>query len=141
MIAVSILDDAHDPRRGDASRCTCAAQSARRWRMRKRRGRSPTATPCQRAWLRQFGRTPWDRVLGALDERLISARVSRTQARIGGTEHCRGKAICRSAHGEEQPNCGAGDLDALAGTTLRNRRALSGRVSCLRAATFQVTTA
>ena len=135
-IAVSILDDAHDE--GEETlvlhlRNAVGAELADA----QATGKIANSDPMPRAWLGRFGRTAWDHVLGAVDERLRSARVSRTHARIGG----RSIAAVRSevGAGEEQRIAALAKWVA-GGHHEPEPHAVSGR-ELLAGSEFQVTTA
>ena len=82
-IAVTVLDDAHDEgeetfalRLSDAVGAELADAEAT--------GKIANSDPMPRAWLGRFGRTAWEHTLGAVDQRLRSARTTRTGAAIAG---------------------------------------------------------
>ena len=82
-IEVSVLDDAHDEgeetfalRLSGAAGAELADAEAT--------GTIANSDPMPRAWLGRFGRTAWEHTLDAVDQRLRSARTTRTGAAIAG---------------------------------------------------------
>ena len=84
-IEVTVLDDAHDEgeetftlRLSDAVGAELADAEAT--------GTIANSDPMPRAWLGRFGRTAWEHTLGAVDQRLRSARTPATRAAVAGSE-------------------------------------------------------
>ena len=82
-IAVTVIDDAHDEgseafalRLSNAAGAELADAEAT--------GTIVNGDPMPRAWLGRFGRTAWEHTLDAVDQRLRSARSTRTGAALGG---------------------------------------------------------
>ena len=136
-VAVTVLDDAHDEgeetfvlRLSNAAGAVLADAEAT--------GTIANSDPMPRAWLARFGRTAWEHALGAVDERLRSARVSRTHARIGGRSIAAARSEAAGA-GEEQRIAALAQWVA-GGHHEPEPHAVSGR-KLLAASEFQVTTA
>ena len=136
-VAVTVLDDAHDEGEetfalhlSNAVGAVLADAQAT--------GKIANSDPMPRAWLGRFGRTAWEHALGAVDERLRSARVSRTHARIGGRSIA-GARFEAAGAGEEQRIAALAEWVA-GGHHEPEPHAVSGR-KLLASSEFQVTTA
>ena len=84
-IEVTVLDDAHDEgeetfalRLSNAAGAKLADAEAT--------GTIANSDPMPRAWLGRFGRTAWEHTLGAVDQRLRSARIPAARAAVAGRE-------------------------------------------------------
>ena len=84
-IEVTVLDDAHDEgeetfalRLSNAVGAKLADAEAT--------GTIANSDPMPRAWLGRFGRTAWEHTLGAVDQRLRSARIPTARAAVAGRE-------------------------------------------------------
>ncbi len=84
-VEVTLLDDAHDEGEetfsvhlSDAAGAGLADAEAT--------GTIANSDPMPRAWLGRFGRTAWEHTLGAVDQRLRSARTPATRAAVAGHE-------------------------------------------------------
>ena len=115
---MTVLDDSHDEGMETfALRLSAAAGAV--LADAEATGTIANSDPLPRAWLGRFGRTAWEHALGAVDERLNSARVSRTQAKIGGRNIAAvGTEI---GPGEEQRIAALARWVAQAETTSRSR--------------------
>ena len=82
-IAVTVLDDAHDEGAETLALRLSGAVGAE-LADAEAIGTIVNSDPMPRAWLGRFGRTAWEHTLDAVDERLRSARIPRTYARVGG---------------------------------------------------------
>ena len=139
IVAVSVLDDAHDEGEETfALHLSNAAGAVLADADAEATGTIANSDPMPRAWLARFGRTAWEHALGAVGERLRSARLSRTHATIGGRSIAAARFEAAGA-GEEQR------IAALAQWVAGGHHdpvphAVSGR-ELLAASEFQVTTA
>ena len=135
-IAVSVLDDAHDEgeetfalRLSGAAGAELADAEAT--------GTIANSDPMPRAWLGRFGRTAWEHTLGAVDQRLRSARTPAARAAVAGREMSAAGADPAGA-GDEQ---GSAALAAWFGSGSDQPQAeLSGR-ELLAGSEFQAATA
>ena len=91
-IAVTVLDDGHDEG-AETLTLTLSNPVGARIADGEATGTIVNSDPMPRAWLGRFGRTAWEHALGAVDERLRSARVPGPRATIAG----RSIGVARSA--------------------------------------------
>ena len=135
-IEVTVLDDAHDEgeetfalRLSGAAGAELADAEAT--------GTIANSDPMPRAWLGRFGRTAWEHTLGAVDQRLRSARTPVARAAVAGREISATGANTAGA-GDEQ---GSAALAAWFGSGSDQPQAeLSGR-ELLAGSEFQAATA
>ena len=135
-IAVTVLDDAHDEGE-ETFALRLSAPAGAVLGDAEATGTIVNSDPLPRAWLGRFGRTAWEHALGAVDERLRSARRPVTRAAVAG----------RSVAGAP-PQPGAGEEQRMAalaawigaGSGEPKARAMSGQ-QLLDGSEFQVATA
>ena len=135
-IEVTVLDDAHDEgeetfalRLSGAAGAELADAEAT--------GTIANSDPMPRAWLGRFGRTAWEHTLGAVDQRLRSARTPVARAAVAGREISATGANTAGA-GDEQ---GSAALAAWFGSSSDQPQAeMSGR-ELLAGSEFQAATA
>ena len=135
-IEVTVLDDAHDEgeeifalRLSGAAGAELADAEAT--------GTIANSDPMPRAWLGRFGRIAWEHTLGAVDQRLRSARTPMARAAVAGREISAAGADPAGA-GDEQ---GSAALAAwLGGGNEEPRAAMSGH-ELLAGSEFQAATA
>ena len=98
-IEVTVLDDAHDEGSETFALHLSNAVGAE-LADAEATGTIANSDPMPRAWLGRFGRTAWEHTLGAVDERLRSARVPASRATIAGRNV--GVAQSEADAGEQQ---------------------------------------
>ena len=91
-VAVAVLDDSEDEG-AETLTLTLSNPVGARIADGEATGTIVNSDPMPRAWLGRFGRTAWEHALGAVDERLRSARVPGPRATIAG----RSIGVARSA--------------------------------------------
>ena len=80
-IAVTVLDDAHDE--GDETFALHLSNAVgAELADAAATGTIANSDPMPRAWLGRFGRTAWEHTLGAVDQRLRSARATQVRAAV-----------------------------------------------------------
>ena len=137
-IEVTVLDDAHDEGEETFALRLSGAVGAE-LADAEATGTIVNSDPMPRAWLGRFGRTAWEHTLGAVDQRLRNAGLSRTHAAIGGRSIAAAPFEAGVEVGEEQRMAALAEWVAGAQEEAEPR-AVSGR-ELLAGSEFQVTTA